>query len=305
MALPSPTLLCGQRGVGARCVDEAEQREIELGGEPYGPLCLSEALGGHSAVVVRTVVTAPVVSEHDHGLSSEVAEAADHGRVVAVGTIAVQLDEAGEYPRYVVDCRGALVVARQLDRAPRLVPLDLELLGAPLVSRREAVLGSQQIEIGGQEVPEVGPLHDRVDHAVLDVGLRGVRVAGQGRAAAQLDGAHWREAYYRGGLSQDYVGQVREAGVGLARRRVREHRDERQALLVEKLCGDGGLGHLHQREGTLLHPDPSAGDDSNGRQLPLCRLLQSQGYLLSHDAAHGTAHEAEVEHDEHRRASTD
>ena len=70
-------------------------------------------------------VAALLVADQHDGATVELADAGDERRVVGAAAVAVQLDEVVDDPRDVVERVRAVVVARELDGAPRLLVGDL------------------------------------------------------------------------------------------------------------------------------------------------------------------------------------
>ena len=130
-------LFGGHTGVGARRVDERDDREAE----PLGDLEDSDRLQvalriGHAELALEALldVAALLVTDQCDRSAVERAETRDQGSVVRPAAVAVQLDPIGQDPRDVVERVRTVGVPRQLDRAPdRLVariqrePLQLAL----------------------------------------------------------------------------------------------------------------------------------------------------------------------------------
>ena len=110
-----------EAGIGARRVDQGDDRGAELGGELHQPERLAVALGvGHAEVALEVLlgVAALLVADDHHGHAGQPGPAADHRGIVEVEAVAVQLDEVGEDGAEVVQRVGAAGVAGDHD------PLD-------------------------------------------------------------------------------------------------------------------------------------------------------------------------------------
>ena len=92
-------LLGADARVGARRVDEGDDRAAEALGQLHQAQRLAVALGARHAEVALHVLLggAPLlVADHEHRLAVEAGEAGDDRRVLAEAPVAVELDEVGE-----------------------------------------------------------------------------------------------------------------------------------------------------------------------------------------------------------------
>ena len=92
-------LLRAQAGIGARRVDQGDDRALELGGQLHQPERLPVALRvGHAEVALEVFlgVAALLVADHHDRHAGQPGPAADDRGVVHVEPVAVQLDEVGE-----------------------------------------------------------------------------------------------------------------------------------------------------------------------------------------------------------------
>ena len=92
-------LLGAEAGIGARRVDERDDRGAELGGELHEAERLPVALRvRHPEVALEILLGVPalLVTDHHHRHTGEPGPAADDRGVVHVEPVAVQLDEVGE-----------------------------------------------------------------------------------------------------------------------------------------------------------------------------------------------------------------
>src|SRR5699024_12176024 len=107
--------------IGAGSVDQRDHGQAETFGQFHQPQRLAVALRfRHAEVAVDLFLgVAPflVADEHDRP-AIQARGAADDGRIVGVGSVAVQLDEVGEHAVDVILRVGPLRVARQLRHLP-------------------------------------------------------------------------------------------------------------------------------------------------------------------------------------------
>ena len=124
-----PALLGAEPGIGARRVDQRDDRRAELGGQLHQPERLAVALGMRHAEVALEVllgVAALLVPDDHHRDAAEPRPAAHDRRVVHVEPVAVELDEVGEDGAEVVERVRAAGVAGDHDPLDgREVPVDL------------------------------------------------------------------------------------------------------------------------------------------------------------------------------------
>ena len=147
-----PPVLVLETGIGAGGVEEGHDREAEAVGEEHDALGFPEALGMRRAEVVADVlgrVAALAVTEHCDLPRPETGEPREHGGVVAVEPVTVQLDHIAEDVSEVVVGVGAL-----------RVPGDLHALPG---RQRRVERRAQFVDLGlerGDLHRELGPLHD-------------------------------------------------------------------------------------------------------------------------------------------------
>ena len=140
MAPPWPCCSAETPGIGARRVDEREQREAVPVRELHHPHRLPVALRiGHAEVPLRALleVAALLVADEGDRAAAEAADAGYERLVVRPPAVAVQLDEVVQQPLDVVERVRPVGMARELDGAPDLLVGDLglhalELLLEPL-----------------------------------------------------------------------------------------------------------------------------------------------------------------------------
>ena len=135
-----PALLGLDAGVSAGGVDEADDRQPELGREPHLQQGLAIALRVGAAEVAGGPlgeVLALLVADEHHLLLAEVAQAGDDRLVVADGPVAVEFEELVEDQVEVVAGLGALGMPRDLDGLPGVeVRVDLRFSAASSRRRR-------------------------------------------------------------------------------------------------------------------------------------------------------------------------
>ena len=146
--------------------------------------------------------------------------------------------------------RGALgALLRPLDRRRRIGP-------------RGPARGCQHT---ADTLVQLAAIDDLVDLAVGELGLGAAEVLRQLLARGLLDDARPGEGDQRPGLGVRDVAERGERRPDAAGRRVGEHDDDREAGVVQHLEADDRLGHLHQREDTLLHPRATGRGDHDER----------------------------------------
>src|SRR5262247_1344532 len=161
----------------------------------------------------------------------------------------------------------------------------------------------------GENAPERGPqlppLHDHVDLAVLEQELRALEPLGKRLPDRLRDDAGAREPDESPGLGQDDVAEHREAGGHAAGSGIGEQRDVGHTLGVEALERGRGLGHLHEREDALLHPGATRRGDDHERDALLQGQLDGAGELLTDHRGHAAAEERELEDGQRDRIAAD
>ena len=128
-----------------------------------------------------------------------------------------------------------------------------------------AALRAEDVKQGCQCRGELLSIDQIVEETVIYVGLGGVNVSGNGAHRDLFHGLQWSKANKRTGLGEDQVRQVGETGVSLTCGRVGQHHDKGHPLLPEPVGCRHRLGHLHQREHTLLYACASATDEGHDR----------------------------------------
>ncbi len=73
-----------------------------------------------------------------------------------------------------------------------------------------------------------------------------------------------------------------------------QHDDIGQAGLFQHFHGDGGAGHLHQRQDAFLHPRATGGREQNQRTPKRHGAFGGRDDRVSDIHAHRPAHEAEI-----------
>ena len=139
-----PPLLGVEARVGARRVDQGEDRAAELRRELHHPHRLAVALRlGHPEVAVHLLLRVPplLVPEHAHRPLVEEGEAADEGGVVPVPAVPVELRPVGEEGLHVVERVGPVGVAGHERLLPRgEPPVDLAAQGVELLAEPPRLL---------------------------------------------------------------------------------------------------------------------------------------------------------------------
>ena len=148
-------------------------------------------------------------------------------------------------------------------------------------------------------------MDDAVHESLLEHEFRALEAGRKILADGLPDHARAGEAHQRPRLGEDHVA---ERGVGREHAgggRVGEHRDERQPLVLKPRQQGRRLGHLHQREDSLLHAGAAGRGDDHQRPPLGDRQLDRARDLLSHHRPHAPAHEEEIHHGEARRLPAD
>src|SRR5688500_816825 len=175
-------------------------------------------------------------------------------------------------------------------------------LQAPLrVVRR----GPERVEEEREPLAEQRPRHDLVDEAVREHELRALEPLRQLLADGLVGHARPGEADERVGLGEDEVPERRVRREDPAGGRIGEDAHERHAGVGETSESADDLGHLHEREGPLLHARPAGRGDDDERAPFSESALRDPGDLLADDAAHRAADEREVHRSDRRRDVAD
>src|SRR5690606_29907120 len=180
-----PLLLGGEARVGAGRANAAHHGQAELVRQPEHAHGLAVAARVAHAEVPRDVLlgVATLLLADDHHLAAvELGQTGDHRRVVAERAVAVELLEARERLRQVVEGRGAAGRARHLHALPAREVLERVALEA-LEPRLEE----------GDLLGEVDALLVGVPTHVLDLGLQVLDrlLKGQRHAASPAGRAPW------------------------------------------------------------------------------------------------------------------
>jgi hypothetical protein len=127
----------------------------------------------------------------------------------------------------------------------------------------------------------------RVDVAEPEVRLREAEVVRELLARRLRDDPGAREGRQRARLGEDHVSEAREARRHASGRRMREHRDQHPACVLQVPDRHHGLRQLHQREDALLHAAASPRPETEIRRAALLgRPLAGPGEPLADDASH-------------------
>src|SRR5205085_4933689 len=104
--------------VGARRIDEGDQREAQLRGQAHDSGGFSKALRSHAATVPKRVAVPALLAYRADGHARQTADAGDDSRVVAKASVSVQLDELRHQPPNVVGRRWANLAAGEPHLGP-------------------------------------------------------------------------------------------------------------------------------------------------------------------------------------------
>ena len=192
---PCPCCSATTPGIGARRVHESDDGKAVPVGELHHAHRFAVALRvRHAEVPMGALadVAAFLVPDERDGLALETAHTGHERRVVRERAVAVELDEVVEDPLDVVERVRAILVSRQLDRAPDLVgarllgdPVDLVLEPGHLPGDADP---AEERQLPEPRQPVAQPeLLDRAFGALSRHARRG-RGRGPGRAAARAAG---------------------------------------------------------------------------------------------------------------------
>ncbi len=157
-----------------------------------------------------------------------------------------------------------------------------------------------QLADGGAQVVAV---HHHVDHAVVIEIFGALEALGQLFANRLLDDARAGKADQRAGLGQMHVAQHGIGSGDATGRGVGEHHDEGQAGFAQAQHGNGGAGHLHEREDAFLHAGAAGGSKQHEGGLVARRGLEPGDDRLAGSHAERAAHKVEILHgSRHRQA---
>src|SRR6266581_220917 len=182
--------------------------------------------------------------------------------------------------------------ASQASRVSGMGSLGAARYAWTLLDRRNPL---QQRDQGGQPVAHLAPIDDHVDGALVEQEFGPLESLGQRLAHRLLDDTGTGKADQRTGLGNDDVADKGEAGGNAAHGRIGQEGQEGQPALGEERHRSRRLGHLQQREETLLHAGAAAGGDAEEGKFLLDRGAHTANEALADDRAHRTAHEIELE----------
>ena len=133
--------------------------------------------------------------------------------------------------------------------------------GAAAAARRHA-----EAQHAGDDVLQLAPIDDDVEHAVLEQELAALEALGQLLPDRLLDDARAGEADERLRLGDVEVAQHREARGHAAGRRIGQDRDVGQPRAIEARERGADLRHLHQRQRAFHHPRAARAGHDDDRQ---------------------------------------
>src|SRR6185503_9535586 len=157
----------------------------------------------------------------------------------------------------------------------------------------------EESEQPGDRLLELGPVHDAVDHALLEEELGPLESLRELLVDRLLDDARSREPDERLRLGEYHVPHRREAGRDAAGRRVRHDRDVGNARVREPGQERVRLGHLHEREDSLEHARPAGGGEDDERSPRLDRKEDGARDALSRGRGEASPEKREVHDREH------
>ena len=148
-----------------------------------------------------------------------------------------------------------------------------------------------------QRLAQAGAVDNAVEHAARQQLFRRPGGLPARVPATGSDPGSW--------LGQDDVRLVRQRCPGRARRRVRQHTDERHPGAVEPRRGGGDLGRLDQPQQPLLGARAAGGAEGDEGETAGSGGLHGEEDLLARDRADAGAEEGVVEDDHHCFATAD
>ena len=231
-------------GIEPRCIDQGDDRQLEVTGQAQHPLRLAEGAGSRRLTALA--------GDERHRDAGDAAQPGDHRRIVVPGAVAVQLDPFRDQTGEVVAGARALGMAGQ----PRLLPP-----GNP-APRRDGVPASGDAAAERRGSPSVAgrysPRSAKSARRIASVSRRLVRStmpssmprasSSSAVSAALPAGVPPAGSDPGARLGQDDVGLVRQRRPGRAGGRVRQHADERHPGAVQTRRGGGDLGRLDQAQ---------------------------------------------------------
>ena len=106
------------------------------------------------------------------------------------------------------------------------------------------------------------------------------------------------------GFSNDHVANKGKGSRDAAHRRIRQHSDERKAVIRKTARSVGRLGHLHEGEKPFLHAGSAGSAEHHEGCAAANRFFHAERKPFTDDAAHGAAHETEFKGRSHHRLTT-
>ena len=131
---------------------------------------------------------------------------------------------------------------------------------------------------------------------MLEQKLCGLESSGKLLMGRLTDHAWTSESDHGLRFGQGDVTQGSKARHDTGRRRICQDSDVGKPCFTVTCECAAGLGHLHQRENSLVHAGTSGGADDNDGALGLCGGLDRAGDLLAHHRAHRCGQEREIHH---------
>src|SRR5690554_5206362 len=150
---------------------------------------------------------------------------------------------------------------------------------------------------------ELKPWDDRVEHAVFQQKLRSLKAFGEFLPDGLLDDARPRKSDERARLGEVHIAEESKTCGDAPRRRIAQIRDERNARFAEEADGAHALGHLHEREGALLHPGAPRGRKNDERTLGFGSALHGPREFFTDHRSHRSAEKLKTKDDEFDRPS--
>ena len=287
-------------GIESRCIDEGDDRQLEVTGQAQHPLRLAE--GARS----RRLTT--LAGDERRRDAADAAQPGDHRRIVIPGAVAVQLDPLRDQPGQVIASARPLGMTGKPGLLPpgNPAPRRDRLPGGERGSGERSVAGcrrpvlapvGEERDQNRQRFAQAGAIDNAVEHAARQQLFRRPGGLPARVPATGSDPGSW--------LGQDDVRLVRQRRPGRARRRVRQHADERHPGAVETRRGGGDLGRLDQPQQPLLGAGAAGGAEGDERETAGSGGLHGEEDLLARDRADAGAEEGVVEHDDHRLAPAD
>src|SRR5690606_12967359 len=154
--------------VSTRRVDEGDERTAEALREPHCSQRLAVALWQSLAAAPDRVAVAALEPDDHHAAAADLAQTSDHGRVVAVSTIAMQFDELRRDAADVVLGRRAVLPPSELDDIPGVLGIVGPGVDVRLRHLWDRAIGPVDYAQDHRErIAQPDPADDRVEEAVL------------------------------------------------------------------------------------------------------------------------------------------